>query len=443
MNSDATEAALGLLGLSPLNAPQSQPQPHHPHVAHAHGPSLTSTAVGIAIDRMSSSNHVQSALPPSFVPLKRKQPSPALPTTTRGISPTTTPLPISTSRDTLPIKSAQRQSSHPLATSSTPPIKSTRPLPNVPTKSSTGPSRRYSQQRSFSPSLNTSLPPQTPPTAQLPLASPSTSQHPLSLADPPPPPDSDAISCICGFTYDDGFSIACDDCSRWCHAACFGIVQGEVPEFWKCWVCNPEVEVDKERAVKIQKGRLKAMRLKASHGANGGAAGAGSLNGLSVNTGMDDGSGGAGKPTSRRKTSPGVERKPRRGSAVAAAIDGSGPSKKRRRASMLAPGDPSPSSAMGPPTSNQAGPSTQPHSFHASSSRISLPNGPPVDNSGNANPTPITFPPDIYSHPLTHAQLLRVAGAWRGVTALNPPSPLINPPRTYIDGGYTRVASQE
>ncbi|KAF9232900.1 hypothetical protein BU15DRAFT_54562 [Melanogaster broomeanus] len=192
------------------------------------------------------------------------------------------------------------------------------------------------------PHINTSLPPQTPPTTQHPLPSPSTSQHPLSLADPapPPPPDSDAISCICGFTYDDGFSIACDDCSRWCHAACFGIVQGgEVPEFWKCWVCNPEVEVDKERAVKIQKGR---------------------------------------------KTSPGVERKPRRVSAVAAAIDGSGTSKKKRRASILAPADPSSPSVMGPP---------------------------------NARPTPITFPPDIYPHPSTHAQLLRVAKAWRGVTA--------------------------
>ncbi|KIK92458.1 hypothetical protein PAXRUDRAFT_572931 [Paxillus rubicundulus Ve08.2h10] len=440
MNSDATEAALGLLGLSPLNAPQSQPQPHHPHVAHAHGPSLTSSAVGIAIDRRTSSNHVQSALPPLFVPLKRKQSSPALPATTRGISAATaTPLPISTSRDALSIKSAQRQSSHPLATSSTPPIQSTHPLPNVSTKSSAGPSRRYSQQRSFSPSLTTSLAPQTLPTPQLPLASPSTSQHPLSLADAPPP-DSDAISCICGFTYDDGFSIACDDCSRWCHAACFGIVQGEVPEFWKCWVCNPEVQVDKERAVKIQKGRLKAMRLKASHGANGGAAAAGSLNEPSMNTGTDDGSAGTGKPVSRRKTSPGVERKPRRGSAVAAAIDGSGPSKKRRRASILAPANPSMLSAMGSPTSNQAGPSTQPNSFHASSSRISLFNEPPA---ANAHPTPITFPPDIYPHPSTHAQLLRVARAWRGVTALNPPLPLVKPPETYIDGGYTRVASQE
>src|SRR4051812_41705119 len=51
--------------------------------------------------------------------------------------------------------------------------------------------------------------------------------------------NADAINCICGFLYDDGFSIACDECSRWCHAACFDIIEGEVPEEWYCWVCVP------------------------------------------------------------------------------------------------------------------------------------------------------------------------------------------------------------
>ncbi|KIJ61715.1 hypothetical protein HYDPIDRAFT_31047 [Hydnomerulius pinastri MD-312] len=450
MNSDATEAALGLLGLSPLNAPQSQPQPQPQiHLHTAHSPSLSSSSIGISIDRKSALNHVQSALSPSLVPLKRKQPSPALPTTTRGISPTssTTP-PATTSRDAQPVKPTPRQSSHPLASSSTPPIKATRPLPNVPTKSSAGTSQRHHQQRPFSPSLTTSHPPQTPPITQLPLTSPSTSQHPLSLPDPPPPPDSDAISCICGFTYDDGFSIACDDCSRWCHAACFGIVQGgNVPEYWKCWVCDPEVEVDKERAVKIQKGRLKAMRMRAGNGANGGPGGAGA-NGVGGNTGIEEGSANA-KPTSRRKASPGVERKPRRGSAVAAAIDGSGNSKKKRRASILSPTDPSSStSIMNPPPSNHASAAGHPQPSHASSSRISHP-APSISSHGappivNARPTPVTLPPDVYPHPSTHAQLLRVAKAWRGVTALNPPSPLnINPPpRTYVDGEYLRVDDQ-
>ncbi|KAF8343253.1 hypothetical protein F5887DRAFT_342543 [Amanita rubescens] len=35
--------------------------------------------------------------------------------------------------------------------------------------------------------------------------------------------------------YDDGFSIACDDCSsRWCNTACF---DGHVPEEWRRLVC--------------------------------------------------------------------------------------------------------------------------------------------------------------------------------------------------------------
>lgn len=429
MNSDAAEAALGLLGLSPLNAPQShpQPQPHpHHHVAHAHGPSLTSSSVGIAIDRTSAPHIIQSAFPPSLVPLKRKQPSPAL-------SATATPLAPSTSRDGVSTKS--RQSSHPLATSSTPPIQSNHPLPNVSTKSSTAPLQRQPHQRPFSPILSSPVPPQTPPTSQLPVT-PSTSQHPLALPDAPPPPDSDAISCICGFTYDDGFSIACDDCSRWCHAACFGIIQGgEVPEFWKCWVCDPALVVDKERAVKTQKGRLKAMRMKASHGTNGGAPGAAATNGIVANSAVDEGSSVAAKPASRRKTSPGAERKSRRGSAVAAAIEGSSSSRKKRRASILSPADPSSPSI---PPSNHT--STQPH---ASSSRISYPNGDAPAASGSLPPMPVTFPPDIYPNPSVYAQLLRVAKAWRGVTALNPPSPLIHPPpKTYNDGGYTRADSQ-
>ncbi|KAG6374172.1 hypothetical protein JVT61DRAFT_4824 [Boletus reticuloceps] len=433
MNSDATEAALGLLGLSPLNAPQShpQPQPHpHHHVAHAHGPSLTSSSVGIAVDRTSTPPVFQSALPSSLVPLKRKQPSPALSSTTAA------PLIPYISKDGSSAK--PRQSPHPLATSSTPPIKPNRPLPSVSTKSLSAPSQRQPQQRPFSPILSGSLPPQTPPTSQLPLASPSTSQHPLALSAAPPPPDSDAISCICGLTYDDGFSIACDDCSRWCHAACFGIVQGgEVPEFWKCWVCDPTLEVDKERAVKTQKGRFKAMRMKASHGANGGTPGVTGVNGISGSLAVDEVSGGVGKPASRRKTSPGAERKSRRGSAVAAAIEGSGSSRKKRRASILSPSNPSSPSI----------PSTSHTSTQASSSRISHSNGNGSVASSSLPPTPVTFPPDIYPNPAVYAQLLRVAKAWRGVTAFNPPSPspspFIHPPsKTYNDGGYTRVDSQ-
>ncbi|KAG5349945.1 hypothetical protein C0989_001160 [Termitomyces sp. Mn162] len=57
----------------------------------------------------------------------------------------------------------------------------------------------------------------------------------------------EAIRCICGSTYDDGFSIACDDCERWCHAACFGIDPGHVPEEWKCWLCDPRPSKKRRR----------------------------------------------------------------------------------------------------------------------------------------------------------------------------------------------------
>jgi len=107
-------------------------------------------------------------------------------------------------------------------------------------------------------------------------------------------PTSESIDCICGLTHGDGsLSIACDDCERWCHAVCFDIVEGEVPEEWRCWVCLPR-PVDKERAVRIQRERQKQIR------------------GLI------------------RRNSPGVEKKPRRASA--AAIEGS---RRRRRPSIL------------------------------------------------------------------------------------------------------------
>ncbi|KAJ7751061.1 hypothetical protein B0H16DRAFT_1548694 [Mycena metata] len=49
----------------------------------------------------------------------------------------------------------------------------------------------------------------------------------------------DEIRCRCGSSVDDGFSIACDVCGRWCHAACFGSDEASVPEEWRYWVCAP------------------------------------------------------------------------------------------------------------------------------------------------------------------------------------------------------------
>ncbi|KAF9480380.1 hypothetical protein BDN70DRAFT_920557 [Pholiota conissans] len=82
-----------------------------------------------------------------------------------------------------------------------------------------------------------------------------------TLRTPPPPADTEAIDCICGFNTDDGFSIACDRCSRWCHYACFCIPPGgPVPELFVCWVCSPLPTELKERAVMMQRERLRAIR---------------------------------------------------------------------------------------------------------------------------------------------------------------------------------------
>ncbi|KAH7913634.1 hypothetical protein BJ138DRAFT_1145684 [Hygrophoropsis aurantiaca] len=181
----------------------------------------------------------------------------------------------------------------------------------------------------------------------------------LTVSQDDPPASSDAISCICGFVYDDGFSIACDDCSRWCHAACFDIIEGEVPEEWRCWVCVPR-PVDRERAVKLQKARAKQIKD-------------------------------AQQEKHRRRTSPGVERKPRRASA--AAIEGSN-SKRKRRSSVTAP------------------PAAEDELVD-------------IDEPWTLSYVPITK--DIIVNPETQQKLRRQAQQWRGITALHSPGAALSP----------------
>ncbi len=51
----------------------------------------------------------------------------------------------------------------------------------------------------------------------------------------------DGIRCKCGYKHDDGFSIGCDKCERWCHGACFGIFANiNEPKDWLCWECDPK-----------------------------------------------------------------------------------------------------------------------------------------------------------------------------------------------------------
>ncbi|KAG2344569.1 hypothetical protein BDR05DRAFT_166470 [Suillus weaverae] len=215
------------------------------------------------------------------------------------------------------------------------------------------------------------IPTPRPPPTTTPLQPPPSASPPL--------PDADAISCICGFLFDDGFSIACDVCSRWCHAACFDIVEGEVPEEWRCWDCDPR-PVDRERAVRLQKQRVTDMHVRQRE--------------RDKEKDRDKGKkrDRAGSPVQRRRAS-------------AAAIEGSGNAKKKRRASIVSPSTPHP-----PPTPTQLG-EDEPVD---------------IDEPWSLSYVPITK--DIVTTE-AHARLRRQAQAWRGVTALSPP---IYPNRTQI-----------
>ncbi|KAJ2913303.1 hypothetical protein MD484_g7102, partial [Candolleomyces efflorescens] len=89
----------------------------------------------------------------------------------------------------------------------------------------------------------TSTPVPTPASAPTPIPAPTPAPPPKQTPQPPQPTDdtlTSSIRCICGLSWDDGFSIACDGCNRWCHGACFDILSlSDVPEVWKCWVCVP------------------------------------------------------------------------------------------------------------------------------------------------------------------------------------------------------------
>lgn len=66
---------------------------------------------------------------------------------------------------------------------------------------------------------------------------------PAPRPPPPPyavPPESGLIRCVCPYTIDDGFTIQCDICNVWQHAACVGIPSpADVPEEYRCERCDP------------------------------------------------------------------------------------------------------------------------------------------------------------------------------------------------------------
>lgn len=70
--------------------------------------------------------------------------------------------------------------------------------------------------------------------------------------------DPSTVDCICGFTHDDGFSIACDDCACWVHARCYGINPTSIPDDFYCVECEPR-PVDRERAVREMAVRMREI----------------------------------------------------------------------------------------------------------------------------------------------------------------------------------------
>jgi hypothetical protein len=176
----------------------------------------------------------------------------------------------------------------------------------------------------------------------------------------------EGIDCICGFTHEDGgLSIACDDCGRWCHTTCFNIIEGAVPEEWRCWECLPR-PVDRERAVFLQQ-----QRQRQSH-------------------------------ETKRRLSPGVEKKPRRASAPA--IEGSGG---RRKRSIL----------------------TQHLNHNSQPTRVEEE---PIDICEPPTAGYVHISKDVVPNREARQRLERAARGWRGITALDLPEVELHLSRTLL-----------
>lgn len=70
-------------------------------------------------------------------------------------------------------------------------------------------------------------------------------------------PDAGIIGCICEMDHDDGFTIQCDKCFRWQHAACMQIENEDVPDDYMCYLCDADsYDLDKSKAKKLQESKL-------------------------------------------------------------------------------------------------------------------------------------------------------------------------------------------
>ena len=89
---------------------------------------------------------------------------------------------------------------------------------------------------------------------------PSTHSYPLFAPDYKAD-DSSEIQCICGFTHDDGFTIACDQCDTWQHGFCVDVAEDAIPEKYECPSCSPR-PLDVRRAKEYQSKNLEEREEK-------------------------------------------------------------------------------------------------------------------------------------------------------------------------------------
>jgi uncharacterized protein len=193
--------------------------------------------------------------------------------------------------------------------------------------------------------------------------------------------NSETIDCVCGFTYDDGFSVACDKCGTWVHAICFDIAHGNVPETFKCWKCDSRGGIDRlrEKAVRLQKTQQQDLDVRSGDG-------------IVAEIERSGNSAGGRK----RVSSPGIDRKRR---ASAAAVDG-GQAKRRRRLSTGA-GSQHPLHVHSHPS--------QPTSVEEEHIEIDEP----------ATHSYVHTDKDLVPHQHTRDRLKLLAQHWRGITALD------------------------
>ncbi|KAH8825688.1 hypothetical protein DL96DRAFT_121217 [Flagelloscypha sp. PMI_526] len=82
---------------------------------------------------------------------------------------------------------------------------------------------------------------------------------PASPAPPSTQANTSGIDCICGYTHDDGNSIACDACGRWYHIACLFTAQNlafpqrQEEDDWE-WFC-PRKRCGRERKVDVERAK--------------------------------------------------------------------------------------------------------------------------------------------------------------------------------------------